>query len=353
MILAILTIFQAEKSCQYSPINPPLKVEIMSKFKEPKFKSIDPETAPFKEIHSTLLGGVTPRPIALVSTISVNGINNLAPFSFYNIFSANPPYLGFSPTYSGSNGQAKDTLNNLRNIPECVVNAVSHAIIEQVNLASAKYAPDVDEFIKCGFSPIDSDIVKAKRVKESPFQMECRAEQIILLGESNGSGNLILCKVLKIHVDEKVMKKGIPDPQLIDLVGRNSANYYTRASGSAVFEINKPEAPGIGIDQLPKHIQKSRILSANNLGQLGGIEKLPEQSEIMEFINSFRKTELTTDETDILETKNYQITCGAGFSLASSDRKKAHELIETAAKKALDVKDIDFAIKALLSIEMV
>lgn len=318
-----------------------------------KFKTVDPEKTNFQEVHHLLLGGVTPRPIALVSTISEEGINNLAPFSFFNAFGAHPPYVAFSPSFSGRDGKAKDTLLNLRKIPECVIHAVPFELVEQMNLASSLYAAEIDEFVKSGFTPMPSDLVKPMRVMESPFHMECLVEQIIELGGTNGSGNLVLCRVAKFHVAEKVLNNGIIDPQLLDIVGRNASSFYTRASGAAIFEVTRPKPDNIGVDKLPAHIKNSNVLSGNHLGKLGNLNALPQENTVREFIESFSKTEYTTDESDILETKNYQVTCGAGLSMALSDRKKAKELIETAARKALEVNDVDFAIKALLSIEMI
>ena len=156
------------------------------------FISVDPDHSDLKEVHNLLLGGVTPRPIALVSTLSAEGVPNLAPFSFYNAFGANPPYIAFSPALSGRDGSAKDTLLNLQDVPECVVHAVSHDIVEQMSLASSAFGPEVDEFIKAGFTALPSEKVKPFRVAESPFHMECQVEQIIPLGGTNGSGNLVL-----------------------------------------------------------------------------------------------------------------------------------------------------------------
>lgn len=317
-----------------------------------KFISIDPQKATLKEVHNVLLGGIAPRPIALVSTISEKGINNLAPFSFFNAFGANPPYVAFSPSNRGRDGTSKDTFNNLQKLKECVINSVSYDMVEQISLASTEYSPDVDEFIKSGFTALDSDLIKPKRVKESPLQMECHVEQIIPLGGTNGSGNLVLCRVIKFHVDEGLYIDDHIDPNRIDLVGRNSANYYTRASGTAVFEVFKPKIIGIGFDRLPEHILTSKILSANNLAQLAGIEKIPDQQEIKDFLNSFHTDKADSDTSDPIKHGNdFKEIFEAGLSLAESDKSASCDLIETAAKKALLKNEVEFAILALLSIK--
>ena len=317
------------------------------------FKTIDPEQSTLKEVHRLLLGGVAPRPIALVSTISADGINNLAPYSFFNAFGANPPYVAFSPAFSGRDGSAKDTYNNLKEVPECVVQVVTYNMIEQVNLSSTSYAPEVDEFVKSGFTAIDSDLIKPKRVMESPFHMECRVEQIIPLGGSNGSGNLVLCRVVKIHVRDDIFENNQINPDLIDLVGRNSGNYYTRARGDAIFELKRPPEIGIGIDQLPPHIKESVILSANDLARLGSSPSLKEKKELIAFLESCKKNKISADnKSAIKEHDDYKNIYNEGYALWQNDQIKAKELIETAAKKALAMHDIDFALLALQSIEI-
>lgn len=327
----------------------------MSEKTEQSYITIDPKEASVREVHQLLLGGVAPRPIALVSTISKDGINNLSPFSFFNAFGANPPTIVFSPSRRGRDATTKDTLNNLKEIPECVIQAVSFDMVEQVSLASTEYESDIDEFIKSGLTPVDSDIVKPKRVKESKFQMECKVKQIIPVGEDRSSANLVICEVVKFHIDESIFKDNIIQPDLIDLVGRNSGNFYTRASKDAIFEIEKPIATkGIGIDQLPEFIKSSDILTANNLGQLGNVESLPDKNEIETFLHSFEKIPVSPDE--IMKTFNendYQKLYICGYSLAESDVEKSKELIEISAFKALEKRDRVFALNALLSIPII
>jgi flavin reductase (DIM6/NTAB) family NADH-FMN oxidoreductase RutF len=253
---------------------------------------LDPKKANISDIQRLLLGGVSPRPIALVSTISEDGTNNLSPFSFFNAFGANPPVVGFSASRRVRDGGLKDTYNNLMATKECVIQAVTYDMVEQVSLSSTEYDTGVDEFIKSGLTPIDSYLVKAKRVKESPFQMECKLIDMINFSNEKGAGNLAICEVVYFHADDDIFDNGIIHPDLIDLVGRNSGNFYTRASGEALFEIEKPLVKkGIGYDNIPDFIKESHIFTANNLGRLGNSEILPDDIDVKNFINSFEKIE--------------------------------------------------------------
>ncbi|MBC8375064.1 MAG: flavin reductase family protein [FCB group bacterium] len=303
------------------------------------FISVDPEQKPLREVHNLLLSGVSPRPIALVSTISEDGIDNLAPFSFFNAFGANPPYIAFSPAYSGKDGSAKDTLLNLEKIPECVVHAVPFDLIEQVSLASTAYGPELSEFTKAGFETLESEVVRPKRVKNSPFHMECKVEQIIPLGGTKGSGNLVLCRVLRFHVSEAVMEDGKMTPDALDLIGRNGFNYYTRASGAALFTVNKPTRQGMGIDQLPGFIRESSILTGNDLGKLGSLEELPNQDELQQYINRVRADK---------PSSKYSKLFLHGMDELDSNPVQAKKDIEIAAKVALKEGDLEFAIHVLL-----
>ena len=253
-------------------------------------KHFDPKELPIPQLHGLLLGGVGPRPIAFASTVDAEGNRNLAPFSFFNVFSANPPIMIFSPARSGRTNTTKDTYNNVLAVPEVVINVVTHSIVQQMSLASSAYGPGVDEFTKAGFTPLDSETIRPARVKESPVQFECRVNEVIALGDGGGAGNLVMCEVLRIHVDEAVLdENGKIDQQKIDLVSRMGGNWYCRANGEAMFEITKPITTlGIGIDQLPEDIRQSDILSGNNLGQLGNVEALPNETDV----NEFRLTEL-------------------------------------------------------------
>ncbi len=245
----------------------------------------EPKDLTVPEVHRLLLGGVAPRPIALVSTLSEDGINNLSPFSFFNAFGSNPPVVAFSPSRRGRDGTLKDTYNNLIKSGECVIQSVTYDMVEQINLASAEYSPDVDEFIKSGLTPIDSDLVKPKRVKESPFQMECLLRDMKSYGDKGSAANIAICEVIKFHIDEDIFADGIIHPDLIDLVSRMSGDFYSRASGESLFTIQKPlQKKCIGYEGLPEHIKNSEVYTANNLAKLANRENLPSGSEIKEFI---------------------------------------------------------------------
>lgn len=234
-------------------------------------------------LHSYLLGAVAPRPICFASTMDENGIPNLSPFSFFNVFGSKPPTLIFSPARRVRDNTVKHTLENARLTKEVVINVVNYSIVQQMNLASCEYPASVNEFVKSGLTPIASDFVKPFRVKESPVQIECKVNQIIETGQEGGAGNLIICEVLCMHIDDHIFDEtGKIDPHKIDLVARMGGDYYCRASGSAVFEVHKPNAAlGIGVDALPAHIRHSTILTGNNLGILGNSSSIPVVSEVL------------------------------------------------------------------------
>ena len=247
--------------------------------------TIDPKKTPVPQLHHYLLGAVGPRPIAFASTIDKDGNDNLAPFSFFNVFSANPPILIFSPARSGRTNTTKDTFNNVKDVPEVVINVVNYDMVHQMSLASSPFAPGVSEFIKTGFTPITSETIQPKRVKESPVQFECKVIEVKELGTEGGAGNLIFCEVQKIHISEDVLneEKAI-DQKKIDLISRMGGNWYCRADENSMFEIQKPITTiGIGFDQIPKDILNSNTLSGNNLGQLGNITKLPNETDVNEY----------------------------------------------------------------------
>jgi flavin reductase (DIM6/NTAB) family NADH-FMN oxidoreductase RutF len=247
--------------------------------------SIDPKDLPVQKLHQYLLGAIGPRPIAFASTVDAEGKPNLAPFSFFNVFSANPPILIFSPARSGRTNATKDTYNNVKIVPEVVINVVNYDIVHQMSLASSPYAPGVNEFEKAGFTALKSDNVKPFRVAESPVQFECKVKEVIELGTEGGAGNLIICEVLKIHIHDEVLdSNGMIDQQKIDLVARMGGDWYSRANAESMFEITKPISTcGIGFDALPVDIKSSKILSGNNLGHLAGIEKIPDETNVNEY----------------------------------------------------------------------
>ena len=247
--------------------------------------SIDPKDLPVQKLHQYLLGAIGPRPIAFASTVDAEGKPNLAPFSFFNVFSANPPILIFSPARSGRTNTTKDTYNNVKVVPEVVINVVNYDIVHQMSLASSPYAPGVNEFEKAGFTVLKSDNVKPFRVAESPVQFECKVNEVIELGTEGGAGNLIICEVLKIHIHDEVLdSNGMIDQQKIDLVARMGGDWYSRANAESMFEITKPISTcGIGFDALPVDIKSSKVLSGNNLGHLAGIEKIPDETNVNEY----------------------------------------------------------------------
>ena len=245
---------------------------------------IDPQTTSTPDFYQFLIGSIAPRPIAFVSTMDKEGNTNLAPFSFFNAFSSKPPIVVFSVGKRVQDGTTKDTLSNVEETMECVINMVSHSIVRQMTLTAVNYPKGVNEFEKAGLTPLASDMVLPFRVKESPVQLECRVDHILPLGTEGGAGCLIICNVLCIHISEDVMdvdKRRI-DPQKIDLVGRLGRAYYTRASGDAIFEIVQPERPVVlGYDALPLSIRQSEVLTGNNIAQIASLIILPPKEEIL------------------------------------------------------------------------
>ncbi len=247
--------------------------------------SLLPKELPIPKLHQYLLGAIGPRPIAFASTVDANGNPNLAPFSFFNVFSANPPILIFSPARSGRNNTTKDTYNNVKIHPEVVINVVNYDIVHQMSLASSPYAAGVSEFEKAGFTALKSDLVQPMRVAESPVQFECKVIEVKELGTEGGAGNLIICEVVKFHINEAILdENGMIDQHKIDLVSRMGGNWYCRSDQQSMFEIQKPITTcGIGFDALPKDILQSTILTGNDLGHLAGIENLPDETAVNEY----------------------------------------------------------------------
>ena len=244
--------------------------------------SIDPASIPTAQLHQYLVSAVAPRPIAFVSTLDAQGVPNLAPYSFFNVFSSNPPICVFSSNRREVNNTTKDTLHNILATRECVINVVSHAIVRQMALCSINYPPSVDEFEMAGLSPLPSSLVKPARVAESPVQFECKVQDVITLGDKGGAGHLIICEIVKLHIQESVLdERGRIDPHKIDLVGRMGAAYYTRASGEAVEVIFQDMAQmGIGFPHLPASARNSRVLTGNELGYLASLTTAPDRESI-------------------------------------------------------------------------
>ncbi|MGM0634740.1 MAG: flavin reductase family protein [Bacteroidota bacterium] len=248
-------------------------------------KSFLPSDLKTPELHGILLGSIGPRPIAFASTVNESGAVNLSPYSFFNVFSANPPIMIFSPARRVRNNTTKHTLENVELTKEVVINVVNFAIVQQMSLSSTEYKEGVNEFEKSGLTMLESDLVKPPRVKESPVQYECKVKEIVHLGKEGGAGNLIVAEVVKVHVDETLIDENLKiDQHKIDLVARMGGNWYTRAN-KGMFEVPKPlSSLGIGVDQIPQHIRQSITLTGNDLGKLGNIAQLPDENEVLSFI---------------------------------------------------------------------
>jgi flavin reductase (DIM6/NTAB) family NADH-FMN oxidoreductase RutF len=249
--------------------------------------SIDPKAISPVKLQGYLQSAVAPRPIAFASTLDENGTPNLSPFSFFNVFSSNPPILIFSPARRVRNNTVKHTLINAQNTKEVVINVVNYDIVQQMSLSSTEYPDGVNEFLKSGLTMLPSDVVKPFRVAESPVQFECKVNDVIALGDQGGAGNLVICEVVKIHINEAVLDKdGLIDQHKIDLVARMGANWYSR-SNIGMFEVEKPLTTlGVGVDAIPNFVKESPIFNGNDLGKLGNIEAIPTEEEIAIFVQS-------------------------------------------------------------------
>ena len=249
------------------------------------FSSFDPAALEGRDLHGKLLGGIAPRPIALASTVDKTGMPNLAPFSYFNVFSANPPILIFSPARRMRGNTTKHTLENVLDVPEVVINLVDFALVHACSLASGDFPAGVSEFEKAGVTPLPSDTVRPFRVAESPVQLECEVLRVDSLGDEGGAGQLVVCRITRMHFRNDVLNEaGQPVPELLDLVGRCGGNSYVRASGEALFEVPKPlAAPGIGVDALPQEVQQSAVLTGNELAQLGALLELPDETDVNDF----------------------------------------------------------------------
>lgn len=290
--------------------------------------SIEPKNISQAKLQSYLQGAVAPRPIAFASTMSKSGKPNLSPFSFFNVFSSNPPILVFSPARRVRDNTIKHTLINCEATREVVINIVNFDMVQQMSLSSTEYPEGVNEFVKSGLTQIPSDIIKPYRVAQSPVQFECKVNEIIALGNEGGAGNLIICEVLKIHINETVLdEKGEINPEKIDLVARMGANWYSRAK-MGLFEVEKPlQTFAIGVDSIPDFIKRSPVFDGNDLGKLGSINCLP-----------------TNEEVTIFVKQNFAVK----GVLSSDDIQKIH----LKAKAYLDINDTFSAWKVLLAKEI-
>lgn len=288
--------------------------------------SIEPKDLSSVKLQGYLQGAIGPRPIAFASTVDSDGNPNLSPFSFFNVFSSNPPILVFSPARRVRNNTVKHTLINAEATREVVINVVNFDIVQQASLSSTEYGDGVNEFLKAGLTAIPSDIVKPFRVAESPVQFECKVNDIIKLGDDGGAGNLIICEVVKLHIDENILdENGAVDQFKIDLVSRMGGNWYSRAN-KGLFEVEKPITTlGIGVDNIPQEILESDVFCGNDLGKLGNVEALPNAEEVAIFVK-----------------ENFEVK----GVLSADDEQKQHLL----AKKYLDKNDIIGAWKVLLAV---
>ncbi len=261
--------------------------------------SIEPKDVSVGKLHQYLLGAIGPRPIAFASTIDENGKPNLSPFSFFNVFGANPPVLIFSPARRGRDNTTKHTFENAKKVDEVVINIVNYDMVQQMSLSSTEYAEGVNEFEKAGLTMLKSDLVKPFRVAESPVQMECKIKEIVETGTEGGAGNLVICHVVKMHVKEEILDEaGFIDQHKIDQVARMGGNWYTRAK-MGMFEVPKPLSTlGIGVDSMPKEVRTSSVLTGNDLGKLGNVEALPENGEIEAFLKS------NSTDAELIKTGN-------------------------------------------------
>ena len=251
--------------------------------------SLNPKELTQPKLHQYLLGAIGPRPIAFASTLDAEGRSNLAPYSFFNVFSSNPPILIFSPARRGRDNTTKHTLENALVTKECVINIVNYAMVEQMSLASTEYPEGVSEFEKTGLTPIASEVVKPFRVKEAPVQFECKINDVVALGTQGGAGNLVICEVVRIHVSEDILDEdGRISPVKIDQVARMGGHFYTRAN-QGLFQLPQPMTQvGIGFDKMPEDVRTSQVLTGNELAQLAGVEALPNETEV----NEYKLTEL-------------------------------------------------------------
>jgi flavin reductase (DIM6/NTAB) family NADH-FMN oxidoreductase RutF len=264
------------------------------------FKTIDPKDLTTREIHKILLNAVTPRPIALASTIDKNGNVNLSPFSYFNVFSAAPPILVFSPANRVTDNSRKDTLENILETKEVVINLVDFSLVEPTSLSSVYYERGIDEFLKSGLTKITSKKVLPPRVSESPISFECKVNEVISLGNNGGAGNLIVSEIVMMHINKQLLTlNGDIDPLKLNLVARMGGNYYLNVKSENLFEIQKPiGVNAIGVDKLPNHANKSDILTKNDLARLANIETLPKKTQIKKFIESFEIEKITSLATE-------------------------------------------------------
>lgn len=288
---------------------------------------ITPGEISTKQLHAYLLGSIAPRPICFASTVDKDGHANLSPFSFFNVFGSKPPICIFSPSRRVRNNTTKHTLQNIQATGEVVINVVTYDMVQQTNVASCEYPQDVDEFVKSGFTKMPSEIIKPFRVKESPVNLECKVLQVIETGTEGGAANLIICEVVKMHIDERILDDNAQiSPHKIDLVARMGMDYYCRASGDAVFEVPKPNTElGVGMDALPESIRNSTVLSGNDLGLLANSTDIPVVSEPMD--DDDRLKQIIRDHSDDSELLKNELHLYARELLKARQVEKAWKVL--------------------------
>lgn len=282
------------------------------------------------ELQNYLQYAIAPRPICFASTIDAEGNINLSPFSFFNMFSTNPPICIFSPSRRVRDNTTKHSLENVLQVKECVINIVNYDMVQQMSLASTEYAKGVNEFGKAGFTMLKSDFVRPPRVAEAPVQFECVVNEVIALGDHHGAGNLVLAEIKVIHINEAVLdENGKIDQHKMDLVARLGGDWYCRVTSDNLFKVAKPLAKlGIGVDSLPQSVRFSKVLTGNDLGMLGNVEQLP-----------------TDEEIDLISTNpEVKEILDATIGDSTNRERELHEL----ARKFLNGGDVDLALKIVL-----
>ena len=293
-------------------------------------KIIHPSKVSTQDFYRYMVSAVVPRPIAFVSSMSAEGKINLSPYSFFNAVSSKPPILIFSPVNSVRDGSTKNTLDNVLEHPEVVINIVNHALVKQMSLTSTAYKKGVNEFGKAGLTEVPSETVKPPRVAESPVAFECQVKQVVPLGEGSGAGNLVICEVLLVHVNEEILDEdGTIDPLRLDAVGRMGGSAYCRANGDAIFETLRPvREKGVGVDQLPEAIRTSTVLSGSDLAQLANVPKIP--------------------NGDLVQRYRNESTIQAALTRYEQDATHSPEIMHWAAKNYLSRDETEKAWAALL-----
>lgn len=252
---------------------------------------------------------IAPRPICFASTINQKGEINLSPFSYFNIFSVNPPICVFSPSRRLRDNTTKHTLDNIKEVAECVINIVSYEMVAQTSLASCEYPQGVNEFVKAGFTMLPSEVVKPPRVAESPVQLECKINQVIPLGENAGAGNLVIAEILRIHISENILdEKGAINQQSLDLVARLGGNWYARINKDSLFQLDKPnEKIGMGFDQLPEVLLHADWLTKNEKAQLANLSNPPDKHAAFELIDPAMQQMFTSPNSSKTQLVQVQI----------------------------------------------